>query len=142
MNVHLSRPHALPRLSHGAGPSPLGATAISTYALDAVATVAGAALAASGLLDGARHGAPARVLALTTSPGARACASTSSANWALLERTGTSTNALSKAAHDLAAPAGAARAHRLAAAAGYVGTESPRRRRTTPGRSARRWSRR
>jgi hypothetical protein len=42
------------------------------------------------------------------------------ANWALLEQTGTSTNALSKAGYDLLKRP---RARRVAAAAGYVGTE-------------------
>ena len=47
-----------------------------------------------------------------------------SANWALLEQTGTSTNALSKAAHDLAALRGwRPRTRRLAGATGYVATE-------------------
>jgi hypothetical protein len=42
------------------------------------------------------------------------------ANWSLLEQTGTSTNALSKAGYDLLRNP---RARRIAAAAGYVGTE-------------------
>ena len=46
------------------------------------------------------------------------------ANWALLARTGTSTNALSKAAHDLVrARTESARARRAAASVGYVVTE-------------------
>jgi hypothetical protein len=46
------------------------------------------------------------------------------ANWALLEETGTSTNALSKAAYELSKPRiKNLRARRLAAAIGYVGTE-------------------
>ena len=46
------------------------------------------------------------------------------ANWALLAGTGTSTNVLSKAAHDIAkARTGSVRARRVAASAGYVATE-------------------
>jgi hypothetical protein len=46
------------------------------------------------------------------------------ANWALLARTGTSTNVLSKAAHDVARARDAGpRARRFAASAGYVLTE-------------------
>jgi hypothetical protein len=102
----------------------LGATAVSTYALDAVATAAGVALAATGLL----HGAPQLVLlgflTLTYVAWGAGLGRNLSANWALLQRTGTSTNALSKAAHDLAALRGwRPRAQRVAGAAGYVATE-------------------
>ena len=46
------------------------------------------------------------------------------ANWALLTTTGTSTNILSKAAYEVARRRRAGvRAHRVAAATGYVGTE-------------------
>ena len=46
------------------------------------------------------------------------------ANWALLEQTGTSTSALSKAAYDLAGLGRCSeRARRLASQAGYVATE-------------------
>ena len=55
----------------------LGATAVSTYALDAVATLAGAALAASGVLRGAPHLALLGLPRFSpTSPGAPACAAT------------------------------------------------------------------
>jgi hypothetical protein len=102
----------------------LGATAVSTYALDLVASAAGVALAATGLL----HGAPRLVLlgflALTYVAWGAGLGRNLSANWALLQRTGTSTNALSKAAHDLAALRGwRPRAQRMAGAAGYVATE-------------------
>jgi hypothetical protein len=101
-----------------------GATAISTYALDAVATAAGAALAASGLLRGAPHALLLGLLALSYVAWGAGLRKSLSANWALLERTGTSTNALSKAAHDLAALRGwHPRARRLAGAGGYVATE-------------------
>jgi hypothetical protein len=102
----------------------LGATAVSTYALDAVATAAGAALAASGLLHGAPHLALLGFLALSYVVWGAGLRRNLAANWALLERTGTSTNALSKAAHDLAALRGwRPRARRLAGAVGYVATE-------------------
>ena len=102
----------------------VGATAVSTYALDAVATAAGAALAASGLLHGAPHLALLGFLALTYVAWGAGLRRNLAANWALLEQTGTSTNALSKAAHDLAALRGwRPRTQRLAGSAGYVATE-------------------
>ena len=57
------------------------------------------------------------------------------ANWALLERTGTSTNALSTAGYDLVR---GPRGRRIAAAAGYVGTELAKECRTTRAPSVRR----
>jgi hypothetical protein len=102
----------------------LGATAVSTYALDAVATLAGAALATSGILRGAPHLVLLGFLALTYVAWGAGLRRNLGANWALLERTGTSTNALSKAAHDLAALRGwRPRTRRLAGVAGYVATE-------------------
>ena len=102
----------------------LGATAISTYALDAVATATGATLAASGLLHGAPHALLLGFLALSYVAWGAGLRKSLSANWALLERTGTSTNALSKAAHDLAGLRGwHSRMRKLATAAGYVATE-------------------
>jgi hypothetical protein len=102
----------------------LGATAISTYALDAVATAAGVALAASQLLDGSGHGVLIAVLAASYVAWGAALRVNLAANWRLLEETGTSTNALSKAARDLTARrTRSVRAQRLAASAGYVGTE-------------------
>ena len=102
----------------------VGATAVSTYALDAVATAAGAALAASGLLHGAPHLALLGFLVLTYVAWGAGLRRNLAANWALLEQTGTSTNALSKAAHDLAAlRAWRPRAQRLAGSVGYVATE-------------------
>ena len=102
----------------------LRATAVSTYALEAGAALAGAALAATGL--GGVLPPPALLLLLAASylvwgAGLRR---NLAANAALLERTGTSTNALSKAAHDLAARNGLGlRARRRAAAGGYVAAE-------------------
>ena len=102
----------------------VGATAVSTYALDAVATAAGAALAASGLLHGAPHALLLGFLALSYVVWGTGLRKNLGANWALLEQTGTSTNALSKAAHDLAALRGwGPRARRLASSGGYVVTE-------------------
>ena len=102
----------------------VGATAISTYALDAVATVAGAALAASGLLHGAPHALLLGILALSYVAWGAGLRSNLRANWELLERTGTSTNVLSKAAHELARARGwRPRTRRIAGAVGYVATE-------------------
>jgi hypothetical protein len=102
----------------------LGATAVSTYALDAVATAAGAALAASGLLHGAPHALLLGLLLLSYVAWGAGLRRSLSANWALLERTGTSTNVLSKAAHDLARLRGwRERTRRLAGAGGYIATE-------------------
>jgi hypothetical protein len=97
----------------------LTATAASTYALDAVATGAGVALAASGVLRGVDHALVLGFLAASYVAWAAGLRINLAANLALLERTGTSTNALSKAAYDLAG----ARWRRLAAATGYVATE-------------------
>jgi hypothetical protein len=100
----------------------LAATATSTYALDAVATAAGALLVVSGLLSGL---AQPLVLALLVASyllwglGLRA---NLSANWLLLCRTGTSTNLVSKAAFELTRHR-RARTRRAATGAGYVATE-------------------
>jgi hypothetical protein len=100
------------------------ATAVSTYALDAVATAAGIALAASGLLAGADRPLLLAFLVGTYVLWGAGLRVNLAANWALLARTGTSTNVLSKAAHDLAkARTGSLRVRRLAASAGYVATE-------------------
>ena len=102
----------------------VGATAVSTYALDAIAATAGAALAASGLFHGAPHALLLGLLALSYVAWGAGLRKNLSANWALLERTGTSTNALSKAAHDLARlRRWRRRTRRLAGSAGYIATE-------------------
>ena len=67
----------------------VGATAVSTYALDAVATTTGAALAASGLLHGAPHALLLGLLALSYVAWGAGLRRSLSANWALLEATGT-----------------------------------------------------
>jgi hypothetical protein len=97
----------------------LTATAASTYALDAAATAAGVALAASGVLGGLDHLVVLGFLVLSYVAWGAGLRVNLGANLALLERTGTSTNALSKAAYDLAS----ARFRRLAAAVGYIATE-------------------
>jgi NNMT/PNMT/TEMT family len=98
------------------------ATVVSTYALDVVASVAGVLLVACGVLRGFDHSVVLALLGATYVLWGIALRVNLRANWALLERTGTSTNALSKAAFELARRRGA-RAQRLAAATGYVVTE-------------------
>jgi hypothetical protein len=102
----------------------LVATAASTYALDAVATAAGVLLVASKLLSGLDHGLVLLFLAGTYVAWGAGLRVNIKANWALLESTGTSTNALSKAAHDLVKlRTGSVRARKIASAVGYVATE-------------------
>lgn len=102
----------------------LAATAISTYALDLVATAAGLALAATHLLDGWERGWVALFLLGSYVAWGAGLWANLKANWELLERTGTSTNALSKAAYDLLGRLQATRSwRRIATDAGYVGTE-------------------
>ena len=75
MNVLASSVRPTPGLSRTRQwAATLGATAVSTYALDAVATATGAALAASGLLHGAPHALVLGCSRSATSRGARACA--------------------------------------------------------------------
>jgi hypothetical protein len=100
----------------------IAATLASTYALDAIASAAGLALAASGLLASLNHAQALIFLAATYVTWAVALRVNLHANWALLEETGTSTNALSKLGYDIARGARPA-VHRLAAHAGYVVTE-------------------
>jgi hypothetical protein len=100
----------------------LAATAASTYALDAVATAAGVLLVASQLLSGLDHVLVLVFLAATYVLWGVSLRANLGANWSLLNRTGTSTNALSKAAFDLVRRHGA-RAQRIAAAMGYLATE-------------------
>jgi len=102
----------------------IGATVISTYALDGLATAAGVLLVASQALAGFGHSALLAFLASTYVLWALGLRVNLRANWALLERTGTSTNAPSKAAYDLARRRNAGRrVQRLAAAGGYLVTE-------------------
>jgi NNMT/PNMT/TEMT family len=100
----------------------LAATAVSTYALDALATAAGVLLVASNALSGLPHWqALVLVVASYVAWGAGLRMSLR-ANWSLLERTGTSTNVLSKAAHAVTRTR-TARVRRLASSSGYVATE-------------------
>jgi hypothetical protein len=102
----------------------LGATLVSTYLLDAVATAAGVALAASQLLRGLDHWVVVAILAATYVVWGAGLRVNLGANWALLEQTGTSTSVLSKAAYDLTGRGRcSARVRRLAAHGGYVSTE-------------------
>ena len=102
----------------------LAATAASTYALDAVATAVGVALATVGVLQLLGHELVLVFVALTYVAWGFGLRANLAANWRLLEQTGTSTNALSKGAHDLLRARGAStRATKLASAAGYVSTE-------------------
>jgi hypothetical protein len=101
------------------------ATIASTYALDAFATAAGAALTASGLLAGLDQPLLLALLAASYGLWFAGLRANLAANWALLRATGTSTNMFSKGAYDLARARGAApRVRRLAASAGYVATEA------------------
>ena len=102
----------------------LGATGLSTCALDAVATAAGVALAGSHLLRGLGQPWLLAFLGATYVGWAAGLRANLSANWELLLETGTSTNVVSKAAYELVRlRAGSPRARRLASAIGYVGSE-------------------
>ncbi len=111
-----------PRGNGGRWAITLAATAVSTYALDAVATAAGVALAASQLLAGVSHTGLLAILALSYVAWGAGLRVSLAANQALLERTGASTNALSKLAYDVTRRR-APRLRRIATAAGYVATE-------------------
>ena len=108
----------------------VAATAASMYALDAVAMAAGVLLVASQLLSGLDHSLVLAVLAATYVRWGIGLLANLHANWQLLRRSGTSTNALSKAAFELTGQR-VRRAQRVAAGAGYVATEFAQ---ETPGR--------
>lgn len=101
----------------------LFATIASTYALDAVATAAGMILVFSGLMLGL--GRPVLLfLASTYVAWGAGLRVNLKVNWLLLERSGTSTNVLSKALYDLVGlKSKSLHAKKIAAAVGYVGTE-------------------
>ncbi|MGW4947530.1 hypothetical protein ACWEOZ_38770 [Actinoplanes sp. NPDC004185] len=102
----------------------LGATVASTYALDAFAAAVGTAAAASGLLARVAMPGLAALLLLSYAAWGLGLRANVRANWALLTTMGTSTNILSKAAYEIARRrTSGVRAHRTAAATGYVGTE-------------------
>jgi hypothetical protein len=98
------------------------ATVASTYALDVLATAGGALLVGTELLRGLDHWTLLVFLAATYVFWGAGLRVNLRANWALLSDTGTSTNVLSKVAHDIAMsrrPA-SVRARRLAASSGYL----------------------
>jgi hypothetical protein len=97
---------------------------VSTYLLDLVATAAGVALAASQLLRGVDHWLIVAFLVGSYVVWGLGLRVNLAANWSLLEETGTSTSALSKAAYDLAGLGRRGRRfRRLASQVGYVATE-------------------
>jgi len=97
------------------------ANIVSTYALDAAATAAGAILVASGLCAGIGLAGAAMLLAGSYLLWMGGLSSGLAANWRLLEATGTSTSILSKLAYDLTGRrALGSGVRRLASAAGYV----------------------
>jgi len=99
-----------------------GATLASTYALDAVATAAGVALAATGVPQQGGHVTVLVLLLASYVAWGAGLRVNLAANWDLLCRTGASTNLLSKVFFALAARSGD-RWQRHAASAGYVLTE-------------------
>jgi len=100
------------------------ATAVSTYALDGVATAGGVLLVASGVMAGFGSSWLWLVLALTYVVWGVGLRVNLKANFELLEAIGTSSNALSKAAYELVRQRSrTVRARKIAAAAAYVGTE-------------------
>ncbi|MEV4538259.1 guanitoxin biosynthesis pre-guanitoxin forming N-methyltransferase GntF [Asanoa sp. NPDC049518] len=100
------------------------ATVVSTYALDAFAAAAGALVVTSGVLDGLAYQWVVVILVASYVVWAAGLRTNLRANGALLAATGTSTNVLSKAAHDLTRRfSRAGRAPRVAAAVAYAGTE-------------------
>jgi hypothetical protein len=102
----------------------LAATVASTYLLDLVATAAGVALAASHLFHGVDHWLVVAFLVASYVVWGLGLRVNLAANWTLLEETGTSTSALSKAAYDLAGVGRRSdRFRRIASQVGYVATE-------------------
>jgi hypothetical protein len=101
----------------------IAATIASTYALDAFAAVAGAALVASGLLGGIGHRWVLVFLIASYAAWIAGLSVNLRANAALLAATGTSTNVFSKAAYDMTRRLGSDRASRFAAGVAYTGTE-------------------
>jgi hypothetical protein len=118
------REHGTGRGSMTAWAVSLAATAASTYALDAFAAVTGAGLVASGVLAGAGHRSVVVFLVASYVVWVFGLRANLRANGALLATTGTSTNVLSKLAHDITRRRfGGGRAARVAAAVAYTGTE-------------------
>ena len=118
------RPASGQRLGIGQWSITIAATIVSTYALDLFATAAGIALVASGVLAPADRVALLLALGVTYLLWGMGLRASLAANWALLERTSTSSNALSKAAYDVVRMrTGRMRLRRTATAVGYLGTE-------------------
>ena len=101
----------------------VAATAVSAYALDAVATAAGVLLVASGRSAAWQQWQALVLVAASYVAWGAGLRMSLRANWSLLERTGVSTNVLSKAAHDLTQARGPRASRRLASSSGYVATE-------------------
>jgi hypothetical protein len=102
----------------------VAASLVTFYALDIVATSAGLLLVASGLLAGISHWQALALWAATNVVWGAGLWSMLLANWELLQRTGASTNILSKAAYDLAARLAVSRRWQCVAAnLGYISTE-------------------
>jgi hypothetical protein len=117
---------SLPERLRGVGPWSITivATIASTYALDVLASAAGILLVASGLLAGADRLVLLASLGVSYVFWGLGLRSSLRANWLLLERTGASSNALSKVGYDISmARTTSARVRRAASAFGYLGTE-------------------
>lgn len=102
----------------------VAASFATTYALDFVATGAGLLVVASQLLNGLDYGAALLLLLASYVAWGAGLWAMLQVNWDLLERTGASTNLLSKAAHDVAARLSSSRRwRRVATDVGYISTE-------------------
>jgi hypothetical protein len=100
------------------------ATGVSTYALDGIATAGGVLLVGSRVMAEVGETQMLLVLAGTYVAWGAGLRVNLKANFRLLEEVGTSSNALSKAAYDIVSTrTETVRPRRVAAAAGYVGTE-------------------
>ena len=112
------------RAAGGAWLATTVATLASTYALDGFAVAIGGLVVTSGILAGLPVGPLCGCLLASYLLWGASLRLSLAANWSMLSATGVSSNAFSKAAHDLARARGAsARRRRLAASAGYVLTE-------------------
>jgi hypothetical protein len=111
-------------MAGGAWLATTAATVASTYALDGFAVAVGALVVGSGVLDGLTGAQVAVCLAASYGLWGLGLRVSLAANWSMLSTTGVSTNALSKAAHDLAQTRSVSvRTRRFAASIGYLCTE-------------------
>ena len=102
----------------------VAATSASTWLLEMIAAGTGVLLVATHVLDGIGFGWLIGVLIVSDLLWALGMRVNLAANWRLLEATGTSTNAFSKAGYDLAARRSASgRRRRFAGSAGYIFSE-------------------